>query len=617
MSLLNKVFRSGVTVMIMAVMIGTAPVSAGQTQPFEPGLYTSVLTGFEIEVQGPTYEIVDAELQHYTPGEGEVVQIGSDVVASNVEVSFYDDADTPAETINVYFDAMSNAAEVFEVVDSGVSGDYHYGLARIEYDGVDIVYYVQVYEDVSGPVDLFEGFLTIPGSLESDLSAAQSEVTIDGIMFMENVDPAQLSAALDGAASLGEAEAATPTEPEATVQFSQTDTTVGVGPDFSFIGEPEVRGGLEAVRVEGPGTLSLIAIGQSGDTPGAVMDGFERGIVSVYPGAEQVYEEIREDQAWRILWIPKDDGPATYMVVVVNTASVPDAELMHAHEMPANEVARTVTIIQEQITLNGQPLMPEIDADEMQFYVERHVSDETVTATAEVATAEATEEGRSSNPRDAARLPDTEDDEDGNTSETGNLPVSTEEATAEVTAETSGDTDGPGVLTDSSWEGGVHGHVIEWNPTTWFVDVGYPDDLVSDTENQEDTIVLQSPEESADTWLFISIYGETDATPDDYLDYWISDEYLQAAGSNVEVLDARTRGGSVGVILRYSGDAGEEYIVIRQAIELGDGNMLIVTLDAPAADVVAAYEMALPVTIDGSPALSVFSSSQIQRAIGD
>lgn len=612
--------RLGAFFIAFALIFAAAPVSAGQVQQFEPDFYASELTGIEIEAAGPVYEITEAELQHYLTGEGEVVRLGSDSAVASLEISFFDDGDSPQESVDIYIQSMVNAADELEVVDRGVEGDIYFAAAVLEYDGVDLLYYVQVEEDVQGNADLLQAILASPITLEMDLEDAQAEVTIDGLPFMDNVVPSDLVDVVSGSGSLSEGTEATPVEAFETVTLTDSSVEVGIGADLSFAGAPEDVTGVEAVRIEGPNILSMVAVGETGATAEIVLNSFSSGIETTFVETEILDEEIDDDYAWRLLSLTNEFDEVTFMLVVVDTALIPGYELMHAHEVPSDGVATSLAIVQDQITVNGQPLMPEIDPEEMAEIAGEE--DSTGESTQIRETPEATEEadnGRSGDPREDARLPeiDDENDEGGNTSETGGDI----DATAEPTAEPgSGDTGLPGELTDSSWEGGVHGNLIEWDAAVWFVDTDYEGDLVSDPNGEEDTIVLQQQLSGEASLLYISVYGAENSTPQDYLELWTSEEYLDAfrkTGAEVEVLETRTRGGNSAVMLRLATPGGGEYITVQQAVALESGEILIVTLDVPAADMVDTYGSGQDVTINGDPVLSVFTSSQIQRVVGD
>lgn len=612
MNVLQKLFQKGLSFVFVAMLVGVAPVAAGQTQQFQPDSYTSVLTNYEIAVSGPEFAIVDAELQHYLDGEGEVIQM-ENASATNLEVSFYDDSDTPELTIDIYLNSIEVAADEFEVLDRGIDGDYYYALSRVVYQDVEIAYYVQVYEDVEGSVDLLEGILSSADGFEADLIDAQAEVTVGGVMFLENVIPSELAASFVQGAPASIAEDVTPVAAVDTVTLSLTDTEVGVGPDFVIDGDPVLGNDVESIQIEGPGTKTFLAVGHTGSAPSVILDSFATGISNVYVDAEVVDEWSSDGSAWRILSIPRDTDPSTIVLIVADTTSVPGAELVYAHEVPSNAVAGSLITIQSQITVDGQPTMQDIDIEEIAAIVDEWSGEVDTTTEAEtpIGTEEANDadkDGTSTNPRDGARLPDPGSDEDeGNTSETDGNPVTPVDT---VTPES-----GAGTLTDSSWEGGVHGHLIEWDATVWFVDPDYPEDIVSNEVNREDAIVLQPTSGSA--WFIISVVDADGFTSDDYVDYWISDEYLEAVPEGATLLDSRTRGDGGGTVMQYADETGAEFILVRQAEILENGNLLIITFDTPAADVENVYALAQKVTVDGEPVLSVFSLSQIQRLLGD
>src|SRR5699024_2820224 len=122
--------RVGAILLTLALSFSAVPVSAHQPQEFDPGLYVSELTGFEIEATGPNFEITNAELQHYSTGNGEVMLLQSAIGASTLEISFYDDSDSPQESIDIYLQSMEAASEEMEIMDVGFTGEVHYAVVN-------------------------------------------------------------------------------------------------------------------------------------------------------------------------------------------------------------------------------------------------------------------------------------------------------------------------------------------------------------------------------------------------------------------------------------------------------------------------------------------------------
>lgn len=175
-------------VLLLIVPVGSM---AAQPQDFTPETYVSVLTDFEINVTGPVFAITKASLDHYRTGDGEIVSIESE--ASIAEVSFFDDEDTPDDSLDAYLDNIEAAAQSFEVIDRSSKGTIYYAYVAFTYDDVDMLIYAQVTEDVVGTVDLFEMIITNADVFAEELSAAQQEIEIDGIPFLVDVDGAALT----------------------------------------------------------------------------------------------------------------------------------------------------------------------------------------------------------------------------------------------------------------------------------------------------------------------------------------------------------------------------------------------------------------------------------------
>lgn len=160
--------------------------SAAQSQDFTPESYVSTLSGFEITASGPAFEITGAELEHYETGEGEVINIESGSAVA--EVSFFDDEDTPDDSIDAYLDNLETSTTDFRAVDRSADGDVYHALVTFSYENVPFIYYVQVTEDVIGNVDQFESFLSRADVFADEYPSAQEEIAVDGEGYLADVD---------------------------------------------------------------------------------------------------------------------------------------------------------------------------------------------------------------------------------------------------------------------------------------------------------------------------------------------------------------------------------------------------------------------------------------------
>lgn len=201
------------TLTLTGLFAGDTLASAQDEPQWEPDYYESLLTGYAIEVSGKDFTIADVVHQEYRGGENEQVYIESDDATS--QVSFFDDTDTPKDTIELWLSDLGDGMDSLEVVDQGVDGDVTWYYAEGTYQDLDLVYYVQIQEDIEGNVDMLESVLTPDGHLLNAVEASQQDITIDGKPFMDDVDLDDFEAFLDGGPFRGNDDQSTP----------QSDTT--------------------------------------------------------------------------------------------------------------------------------------------------------------------------------------------------------------------------------------------------------------------------------------------------------------------------------------------------------------------------------------------------------
>lgn len=620
MKILSHKFRFIIAILMVALPLAGIGQAVAQEQTFTPEAYTSTLSGYEIEVTGPEYEITSAVLEHYSTGEGEIV--GIEGQAATLEVSFFDDSDTPDESIDAYLAGLENADIEHTVVDRGIEGSTSYAIVNIQYEGVDVMYYVQVTGDVTGNVDLFESILTTAEAFETDLEAAQQEVTIDGEPFMADADGAGIVATAGVGGSDGDAVASPGADASATVvTFPNASVDLAIGGDFEPEAEPITDGSIEGFVIAGPDTVTIVALGETGTTAVDTVAQFATGLDSTYEEVNRIESDDSGDSAWSLFTVLRD-GQQLVVYVYADTVTVAGYELLVAIEMPQSDVAIGIEAVQDGLTLDGQPLLADVDASEIAGLVgdtqvtETAVATEAETATAtepttaETATATEESESGSDSPREDAKLPT--DSGSGNSSETS--PATNPESTPEA----SGD---PQTGAATSWEGPLLGHVVAWDDAVWFTDLNDPDVVISDETEQFESIALITETTTEASILYIDVYGKADATPAEYLAYWTSDEYLKretSAGEpwNAEIVATRSSDGRVAVVVSYSGSDGE-YLMVREAVSTDDGGIMLLTLDAPAAEIGNAYAATTDgVTVDGQPVFGVFDQSQIEQVSG-
>lgn len=165
--------------------------------------YISELSDLEVAVDGD-FIISETELQEYEAGEGEIVYIDSPTAL--MRVAFFDDADEPEQTVELFNEGFASEMDSFEVLDEGFDLDRVWSFAQSALDNEEYLLYLDVTPDVVGNVDLM---VMIAGPAETffeDLEAAQQDVTVDDEGVLIDVDVVDLEdmlaegAAVDNAA---------------------------------------------------------------------------------------------------------------------------------------------------------------------------------------------------------------------------------------------------------------------------------------------------------------------------------------------------------------------------------------------------------------------------------
>jgi len=301
---------------------------------------------------------------------------------------------------------------------------------------------------------------------------------------------------------------------------------------------------------------------------------------------------------------------------------------------PAAAFADGLAVVQQSVTIDGAAVFDGVEGDGLQTLLDDHAgiaggsgpvaqrgddptaepSEEPTAPSdgdAEPATVTAPDESDTSDDRDSRKLPEVVEStpDAGNESETGRgdrkLP----------TGDDLSDFEELGLIDQGEYVSPQFDTDVLWDET-WSFDPEISDPIVSDTDAVTDSLTLVW---NGDDFilLYVDLYEADGFTPADYEELWASDAYLaETADPDAEVLlqDSNRSTGSV-LIRDYLSD-GEEILLLRQAISLDRGDTIaVVTLIGLPDSFADAYADAGDgVTIDGEPALDVFTPREIERA---
>lgn len=590
MERLNRVLRLLLLAMVTVVgpLGATAGIASAQGAATAEDTYVSELSDIEIEVSGDV-QIADSYTEQYEHGEGEIVELESP--GAIMQVAFFDDTDDPETTIELYNAGFENAAESFAVVDQGLAGDVAWSLASATLSGEDVYYYIRVAPDVVGNVDVMESIAGPADGFLDEFDLVQRDVLIDGNELFAGVDSADLEALIaaggSGTSVPDEDDAGTTGTAVPEDDDAGTTGTTAAGDVFVseisgieielaepfVVSDSQIYGSgaesEESVTIQG--NYSSVPVGFFiGDDAQTSLEEFLTG----FDGSAQERTEIaggyEDGVAWTFSEAVLGDGAEVLMYISIREDASPDYLVMQGMIGQTDAFYDEFALAQESILIDGEMIYPDITAADLEALAEGGATgistpagedDQGTTAVGETErTREESDEADSR--RDRARLPG----EDTNETETGEAETPVAGGTGFEDA---------GLVAYGEYESPQYGTAVVWGDT-WFIDQEDEESVVSDPASGMDSLFLvwDGPDFAM---TFIDISAADGLTPDDFVAYWVSDDYLaESADPNAEILLEDATRDSGAVIMRDYLSEGDEVIIAKEAISLDGGETIAV-----------------------------------------
>lgn len=397
-------------------------------------------------------------------------------------------------------------------------------------------------------------------------------------------------------------------EVEASGQFSITDTIV--------------EDGYEDIRIESDfGLLTVTAFEGEADAA-ETRDAYLEGFATEMDSMEEIESDEPAGEAWS-LSIADASGVEMGVYAHVYEDYIDGFVMLFIAAVPTGLFEDVMLEAQDDILIDGESMFADVDVDELVGYLEESsggVTGGDDEATVETdddnpvgdddATIEADDNAQEDDTaRTGARLPDEDADE---------LEDADRDSTGDEEKTSTGDTglEDSGLISDNEYESPQFGITIEWD-NIWFVDTNDDSSVVSDEEGLFDTLMLVW-DGTGDGLMWIDLTTTDDLTPEDMVDYWISDEYMEEfADPDAEILldDSDEVSGSV-LYRDYLSD-GEEVIILMEATMLEDEeHMSIVTIMSYTDEFVDVVDDASAgVSVDGGDVVNTFRVRDIENAI--
>lgn len=290
-------------------------------------------------------------------------------------------------------------------------------------------------------------------------------------------------------------------------------------------------------------------------------------------------------------------GLFTYVQPSPQTGTIVFTSLLSEYSTFADNIADA----QENVTVNGRIALEGIDGEVLQNLLPPLEADPGT--------------GEQSDPDNDSDVDsegdDEEDDQPRTPPEFGDNSEDEEQEDSQGGTDIDDDLADLGIVDDGLYESPQFGTEIEWTGD-WELD----DELLSSDEDEEvDGIGLAINDGEA--VIIITIAEAGDAQPADFAAFWESEDFLaENASPDAEVLLSDSTRSESAVLIADALDNGTELWALRQAYSLDGGDtiaiVLMVGLAASFPDRLADAQDGI--TIDGDPALTLFSVADVEDA---
>lgn len=533
---------------LMALLIAGMPVAQGAAQGVTSS-YTSVLTGAVVQASGGW--AIDTESTGVESGTEVVSALGPD---NGVLLSWL-----PAGTdiVGGRDFMLGELATLFDNVvsiDKGAYGNVSYSLDIGNAQGVEFgIFSIFLGQRPSGYVEYYL-YLGPVSTFADGFASAQRNITVGGQSIFRDIDGGGLQAFLvDHAGAAG----GTVTEPDGNVIAEErqertgptevpapTTVTENAAEDTGYVAI--LRGEIAYVQTTLDEFINNFAALQGDDVDHAIAEinrisdewlaypNRAAGIVAPagYERVDAGYRQLADDvnslgNSWRnaVSALQADSGFEEALQVFTDDMNTVQQGL-----------GSLEALLDEAEGLGAPTAAP--------------------TATDAAPTAPASTQGGDTrrSPRDRTRS--------GNESETGAGP-SGRSRTSGTTA-TAGDYADLGLLADGDYVSPQQGVQITWDET-WMFDEAYPSPIESDVESEMDKIVI-SWVDDMQVSIFVTVGPSHGVRPQDLVEIWASDDFLDEASQETERLLMKTgRSGGAALLSAEVLSEGTEVVVLRSA----------------------------------------------------
>ncbi len=360
----RRVWQAVFSACLLLLVLYT-PLSAAQSGALEDP-YKTELLDWSVSVSGPNYVLEEVSLEEYPHGRGERIYITNVDSLGFAEVAFFDDTDTPDQSLEIMLRDFESASTDFALLENGSDGNVHFALARFEIDHhLTGYFYIEIAQDVEGNIDVVQSLYSLNADFLEQIEIARGEIDLNGLAFL--ADPAiDLDSAIAHDEVLLDSTPDVATPVPGSFTYESGDATLNIQPpveyDFAYSNPP-----LDVRFLKTPNAYAVVGyISQTADSPEAVL-----GTVFIdAPVGDEAPQELHiESDADRALGVYRinTEGETRLMVVEIRRVS-DDLWTVQALAAEQSVFSAEFETWQQAVEFDGDPLLNEIDpADVLQL----------------------------------------------------------------------------------------------------------------------------------------------------------------------------------------------------------------------------------------------------------
>ncbi len=328
-------------------------------------------------------------------------------------------------------------------------------------------------------------------------------------------------------------------------------------------------------------------------------------MMEFYDSFEILEQRVVEDHAW---FVANAVFEGTPLVVFYDFQldAVGDLDLVVMQFTDAEQLAADMEFVQSEVSVGGNALLPDTNAQAVQSLV----TGEVASATPERATAEAA----TVHPRIA---------EPGNSTETTTPDVGDliADATPQSdgiagTAVAGGDWETMGLVSGTEWVSPSFGVSVEWDAATWVFPIDYEYAIYLNDDPVYDVVTIETTDGLG--YAFVTVENTGGNTPISLAGYWASPEYADTFEATMTVVETATTRTTASVVYETVNAREQPLYVVLTATFLDDGTVVYSQISAAPDTIHVVYGHYVDgVQVNGEPINLTYTVDDIAEISGN